>query len=58
MGLLSKIFGFKQGENERDNTPSANYPEEYQQILKFNRILELLLITYIAFSMSMNGSCY
>lgn len=49
MGLLSKIFGFKQRENERDNTPSANYPEEYQQILKFNRILELLLITYIAF---------
>jgi hypothetical protein len=43
MGLLSKIFGFKQRENERDNTPSANYPEEYQQILKFNRILDSLL---------------
>ena len=43
MGLLSKIFGFKQRENERDNTPSTNYPEEYQQILKFNRILDSLL---------------
>lgn len=43
MGLLSKIFGFKQRNAECNNTPSANYPEEYRQILKFNSILESLL---------------
>ncbi len=43
MGLLSKIFGFKQRGNERGNTSTANYPEEYQQIIKFNCILSSLL---------------
>ena len=43
MGLLSKIFGFKQRDNERGNTSTANYPEEYQQIIKFNCILSSLL---------------
>ena len=43
MGLLSRIFGFKQRDNERDHTTSAGYPEEYQRILKFNSILDSLL---------------
>lgn len=36
-------FGLKQRDNEHDNTVSANYPEEYRQILKFNRTLDSLL---------------
>ena len=43
MGLLSRIFGFKQRDNVRDDKLPANYPEEYQRILKFNRILDSLL---------------
>ena len=43
MGLLSRIFGFKQRDNKHDDTTSESYPEEYQQILKFNRILDSLL---------------
>ena len=43
MGLLSKIFGFKQRGNKHDNTPTASYPEEYLQILKFISTLDSLL---------------
>ena len=43
MGFLSKIFGFKLQENKHEKTPSAFYPEEYRQILKFHSILDSLL---------------
>ena len=43
MRLLSRIFGFKQRDNEHDDTSSGSYPEEYRQILKFNSILNSLL---------------
>jgi len=43
MGLLSRIFGFKRSDSSADTKVSANYPDEYKQILKFRDSLNSIL---------------
>ena len=43
MGLLSRIFGSKRSDSSTDTRVSANYPDEYKQILKFRDSLNSIL---------------
>ena len=43
MGLLSRIFGFNRSDSSADTKISANYPDEYKQILKFSDSLNSIL---------------
>ena len=43
MGLLSRLFGFKRSDSSADTKVSANYPDEYKQILKFRDSLNSIL---------------